>query len=154
MCVFHPIGTKEELGDRICEFLLAPEGEEEPAEDEEEEDAEEEDAKNDDEEDESASSEEDKKNKRRGAGGRGRPAAKDDKAGSRQSAGGRPRRSTVGRARGIYESQPLANICGLGKLCVNIVPPIRRHATSSLIVERNMFWFLFVRTTQFRHFPP
>lgn len=90
------LGTKEELGERICEFLLSPEGEEEPAE-EEEEDVEE-DGKNEEDEEESASSEEEKKNTSKR--GRGKPA-KDEKSALRTSAGGRPRRATVGRARGI-----------------------------------------------------
>lgn len=82
-------GTKEEICQRICEFLLEPEGEEELAEEEEEDVLE---SEEDPELDEEApSSEEDKKKKK--GGRRNEKVAK--------QSGGRPRRATAGRTRGI-----------------------------------------------------
>lgn len=81
------LGSKEEISERICEFLLAPQGgEEEDVNDEEEAEDEEQ-----EEEEEKASSEEDKKKKKP------RRNAREEKAS--RSSGGRPRRSTAGRNR-------------------------------------------------------
>lgn len=98
-------GAKEELAKRVCEFLLAPEGEEEPAEeDEEEEDEEEEKSAGEEKSEDGASSEEEaaaaKKGAKNAKSARGRQPAKKQAATSRSSAG-RPRRSTAGRTRGI-----------------------------------------------------
>lgn len=91
-------GTKEELAQNVCEFLLAPEGEEEPESEEEEEDEE-------DKSEEAASSEEERATSKRKGGkaattpaknARGRPA----KESASRSTAGRPRRSTAGRTRG------------------------------------------------------
>lgn len=78
-------GSKDELAERICEFLLAPEGErEEPDEEDDADDK-------DEEEEEQASSEEDTKKKKGGRRGN-----VEEKVGK----GGRPRRATAGRTRG------------------------------------------------------
>lgn len=77
-------GNKEEVTERICQFLLNPTGDDEPEKEEEEEDAEEE--------------EEEEEEPPRG---KKRSNNKNDK----KSSGGRPRRSTAGRGynRGIYK---------------------------------------------------
>lgn len=87
-------GSKEELGERICEFLLEPTGDDETAADEEEAENDEEPEEEEDEE-EAPSSEEEPKKKNKG-----RRNAKDEKP-SRTSTGGRPRRSTAGRTRDL-----------------------------------------------------
>lgn len=78
-------GNKEEVSERICQFLLNPTGDDEPEKAEDEEEAEEE--------------EEEEEEPPRG---KKRKDNKNDK----KSSGGRPRRSTAGRGynRGIHSS--------------------------------------------------
>lgn len=76
-------GNKEEVSERICQFLLSPTGDDEPEKEEEEEDAE----------------EEEEEEEEQPTRGKKRSNNKNDK----KSSGGRPRRSTAGRGynRGI-----------------------------------------------------
>lgn len=82
-------GSKDALSQRICEFLLAPEGNEELEDDAEEEEEEEE---------ESESEQEITPKKKRGAPAGNKRNARDEKV----SKTGRPRRATAGRGRGKH----------------------------------------------------
>lgn len=84
-------GSKEILSQRICEFLLAPEGSEELEDNVEEEEEEEE-----DESEEESEPEEVAPKKRRGAPPSKKRNAREEKV----SKSGRPRRATAGRGRG------------------------------------------------------
>lgn len=85
-------GSKDILGQRICEFLLAPDGDEELGEEEEEEEDESEKAS----EEEESESEDEKAKKKRGRGGANAKKGRDEKV----SKAGRPRRATAGRGKG------------------------------------------------------
>lgn len=86
-------GTKEELSERICTFLMKPEGDAEQPEEDEEEPAD---------EDEEMSEEEVKKPPPKGRAGRGGGGRESRDV---KSSGGRPRRATAGRGfnRGILQ---------------------------------------------------
>lgn len=80
-------GNKEEVSERICQFLLSPSGDDEPEKEEEEEDVEDEEEEEEEEE---------------------LPRGKKKKD-NKKSSGGRPRRSTAGRGynRGRYTNLQL-----------------------------------------------